>query len=178
MRFTTSRFDAKTCTTTCRRRLSRGGDMAYLKHLSKREQRLERKALEYKASVIASHRESNADVRREREERRQKRIEKVKLERERLIAEVITLYNLGAREKQRQHQGRSTIVSVLTLFAKERRNDMGAQAIVDYMTANNFPKMEEFTVEAVTEILEWLKAEGFYNGIIADAQQSKTDNNN
>jgi len=40
--FATSRYDAKTCTSTCRQRLHRGGDLAYLAALKSHERRAHR----------------------------------------------------------------------------------------------------------------------------------------
>jgi|SoiMetStandDraft_5_1073268.scaffolds.fasta_scaffold742540_1 hypothetical protein len=62
-----------------------------------------------------------------------------------------------------------TLAGVLKLFAQQHRNDMSAQAMVEFMTANDFPAMDEFTVEAVSELLEQLKASGDYDNIIAEA---------
>jgi hypothetical protein len=173
MEFMSYRFDAKTCTTTCRQRLRRGGDLAYLKRLDKRQQRRERKALDTDANAIALTRALRARYRRERDERRQQRVEKAKREHQRIVAEIVGRAHIEDQRKKREQFMRKTISTVLMLFVSERRNDMSAQAMVDFMTANKFPAMEEFTVEAVTEALEWMKAEGHYDRLVAkgEAQQ-------
>jgi hypothetical protein len=63
--FVAARFDALTCTDTCRQRLRRGGELAYLAGLGKKQQRLERNLHD----SYAKKRQSMAKTRSERADR-------------------------------------------------------------------------------------------------------------
>jgi hypothetical protein len=73
--FTAPRFDAKTCSSTCRTRLRRGGDLAYLNDpsLGKRVQRTAREMHAAYDALRAAHRASVAATRAARAERRKLR---------------------------------------------------------------------------------------------------------
>ena len=57
-------------------------------------------------------------------------------ERERLVAEIVGRGYIAEqkKKKKREHATRSTVASVLMLFAKERRNDMSAEAIAKFLS--------------------------------------------
>ena len=57
------RFDAITCTDTCRKRLQRGGAFAYLADLSPKERRAERKRHALRDQTITSTRKAMAERR-------------------------------------------------------------------------------------------------------------------
>ena len=71
--FRSRRFDAITCTPTCRQRLRRGQAFAYLEGLSKREQKAERNRHEALDKLIAEHRDGMKVVRARRAENRAKK---------------------------------------------------------------------------------------------------------
>ena len=71
--FRSRRFDAITCTPTCRQRLRRGQAFAYLEGLSKREQKAERNRHEALDKLIAEHRDRMKVVRARRAENRAKK---------------------------------------------------------------------------------------------------------
>jgi hypothetical protein len=71
--FTAPRFDARTCSSTCRSRLRRGGDLAYLSGLSKREQRKAREIHAAYDKAKAAHRKYVVAAREAREASRKVR---------------------------------------------------------------------------------------------------------
>jgi hypothetical protein len=73
IRFRSRRFDAITCSSTCRQRLKRGQAFAYLEGEDKRLQKAERKRHEALDKLIAEHRDHMKVVRARRAENRAKR---------------------------------------------------------------------------------------------------------
>jgi hypothetical protein len=61
--FPASRVDALTCSSTCRQRLRRGQDLAYLNGLPERQQQVEREMHAANDRLIAAHRNAVAKVR-------------------------------------------------------------------------------------------------------------------
>src|SRR5690242_3271342 len=73
-----SRFDAVTCSETCRQRLHRGGDLAYLADLTPKEQRIHRDlhaALDASREAEKKARAANLTVRGARQRARRAKIE-------------------------------------------------------------------------------------------------------
>jgi hypothetical protein len=112
--FVAPRFDAKTCSSTCRQRLRRGGDLAYLAGLGKRQQRAERKLHEAWDALKVAHRN---DVAAERAERRKLREQKAEEKKQRFLDETIGRFH----REQRAAGGKKRQRQVQLLFAKERR---------------------------------------------------------
>jgi hypothetical protein len=134
MNFTAPRFDAKTCSSTCRSRLRRGGDLAYLNDpdLPGGRKRAARAMHAAYDEEKAAHRELVAEIRARREERRRLKQQKVEQERQRFIDEITgrAQRELQQRqEAQRRRQQLGGVAGCITLFAKERRNDFSAEAI-------------------------------------------------
>ncbi len=166
MAFTASRFDALTCSSTCRQRLRRGGEFAYLAGLTKRQQRLQRELHAAIDRHIAAHKESVIATRAHRELKRERRREKQQEELARLELQKIGFaYLMQMQEEKAQWQKKLCgPVAVIKYFVRERRNDLSAQAIHTWM--NGHPVC---TVEDVAKALELLRAEGHYDRIIAEA---------
>jgi hypothetical protein len=102
------RFDAITCTDTCRKRLQRGGAFAYLADLSPKERRAERKRHALRDQTITSTRKAMAERRDRlrlapnrplRARKRRQVVERKK------IAEEVSRQTL-AQAKLEQHQQR------------------------------------------------------------------------
>jgi hypothetical protein len=138
--FVAPRFDAKTCTPTCRQRLRRGGDLAYLAGLGKRQQRAERKMHADWDGTKVEHRDYVAAT---RAGRRQLRELKAKEEHERLLNQIVgaAYRKVKEREHRREHRERVgiAVAGVLKLFAEQRRNDMSAEAIVTFFGFRALP---------------------------------------
>jgi hypothetical protein len=73
LRFRSRRFDAITCSSTCRQRLRRGQAFAYLEGLPKGQQKAERKRHAALDKLIAEHRARMKIVRARRAEKRAKK---------------------------------------------------------------------------------------------------------
>jgi hypothetical protein len=80
--FAASRFDALTCSSTCRQRLRRGQDLAYINGLPERQQQVEREMHAANDRLIAAHRNAVAakqkvrDLKREDSQRAEKEQER------------------------------------------------------------------------------------------------------
>ncbi len=148
--FTASRFDALTCTSTCRQRLRRGGEFAYFAGLSKRQQRLEREMHDAYGRHKAAHKEAVAATRAARDLNRKAR-------HERLLAEIVGREVLNAQRKEAWQKMRNVVAAVRKLFAEKRRSDCSAQAIADYI-ANDLELPDEYPVEVVAELLAEIEA--------------------
>jgi hypothetical protein len=160
IRFAAPRFDAITCSSTCRQRLRRGGAFAYLDALPKQLQRSHREMHAAQDRHLAAHKHMVAVVREQRaskrERRRQEQEQHEKRERERLVAEMIGREQIRRmkEEEDRAHQKQLGVVSMmLKLFENERRNDMSAQAIADALP-------EQYAVDVVSALLDELKGLG------------------
>jgi hypothetical protein len=70
-RFTPKRFDALTCTSTCRQRLRRGGDGEYLKALSGEDLEFAQEHHETVRAILPKLKQARANVREERDARRE-----------------------------------------------------------------------------------------------------------
>jgi hypothetical protein len=160
--FTASRFDARTCTSTCRQRLRRGQEFAYLAGLTKRQQHAGRKMHAVYDELKAARKDHVAARRKAREAKREAVRQQ---ERERTIAElaskITALANFAAllrgreqfkklREEQEQQRQRmrDLVAGVLKLFDQQWRNDRSAEAIAAFL---DMP--EYFPVEVVRELL-------------------------
>ena len=174
LRFTAKRLDARTCSSTCRQRLRRGGAFAYFATLTKAERRRERKIHDASDAYVtarkgaaAARRAARASERKLREHdakiARDKAAEKARhnAETERLAAAMLLLLEEGReRTYERVHYG---VIVVLKMFVQEQRNDLSAEAIAAHMNRPDFP------LDVVTEALADLKASGDYDHIIAEA---------
>src|SRR6266852_9984338 len=78
--FTPVRIDAVTCSSTCRQRRHRGGDLAYLIGLSSREQRKQRQWHNAVAGEMPIHRKKMSARAKRRELNRQRRQERRAIE--------------------------------------------------------------------------------------------------
>ena len=162
--FRSRRFDAITCTSTCRQRFKRGYDLAYLDGLTKREQKAARAYHEATDAWIEAHRRHLAIVRANRAERRAKRQER---QREQVLTEIYANITREQLRKEQQHERQrlaGTVAGALKLFAQQQRNDMSAEAIWQFLDMG-----DRLTVEQITEALDWLRAEGHYDRILAEA---------
>ena len=155
--FIAPRFDAKTCSSTCRQRLRRGGDLAYLAGLSKKQQRLERNVHDSYEALKVAHKEQVAATRDVRETKRKLRECKADQKRERFLDEITGRIYRHEQEAKRRQGGRATVAGYIKLFVHERRNDFSAEAIA---AAINMP--DHYPVELVAASLEDLKASGDY----------------
>jgi hypothetical protein len=173
--FRSRRFDAITCGATCRQRLKRGHGFAYLKGMSRRRQTAERMNHAAGDQFIEEQRQHRASVRDERAARKAKRQER---QREQLLIEA---YAGMARDKmwRKQQEARRRVemgvVGALKLFAQQRRDDMSAEAIWQFLIAarllavGNRETGDRISVEQIAEALDTLRAEGHYDRIIAEA---------
>jgi hypothetical protein len=163
--FLSTRFDAITCSSTCRQRLRRGQAFAYLANLSLSERRAERKWHRAHDARIAAEKRANAAQRELRDIRRRQREERRAMQRKRAIAEALgmqMLEQMGLEEKRRRRKMLGSVAAVVGLFAKEGR-EIAAQAIADFL---NMP--QDYPCEAVAEMLDELKADGEYDRIVAE----------
>jgi hypothetical protein len=130
--FTAPRFDAKTCSSTCRSRLRRGGDLAYVNLLSKRDQRSARRMhAEWDAEKAAHAVYISPEG---RDARRKVREQKAERERERLLDKIVgAAYRKAEREKEltaairlSPHSSRCSLSSAVTTSAlrRSRRRSM------------------------------------------------------
>jgi len=78
--FTPVRLDAVTCSSTCRQRRHRGGDLAYLAGLISWEQREQRQWHDAVAADIQTHKDEKAAMLKRREANRQRRQERLLIE--------------------------------------------------------------------------------------------------
>ena len=81
--FPASRFDALTCSSTCRQRLRRGQDLAYLNGLPERQQQVEREMHAANDRLIAAHRNAVAAKQKVRDLKREDRQRRAEKEQER-----------------------------------------------------------------------------------------------
>jgi hypothetical protein len=133
VRFRAPRFDAVTCSSTCRQRLRRGHDLAYLAGLTVREQRAERRRQEIVDEWRKAEKKWNAGRRVAREGNRNKRQARAKIEHERIVAEIVGRAQLKVMREEQEQAARKSAAAVLKLFAEQRRNDMSAQAMADFL---------------------------------------------
>jgi hypothetical protein len=164
MDFPATRPHAITCTDTCRQRLKRGQAFAYLAGLSKPEQRAQRRYHDAVDAHIAAGKEAVAATREYRDLKRAQRQKQTDKERERIVAEIVGRAYLTEQKKQREHATCKTAASVLMLFAKERRNDMSAEAIAEFL---NMPG--DYPPEEIAQALDQLRASGDYDLIVNEA---------
>jgi hypothetical protein len=179
--FPATRPHAFTCTDTCRQRLKRGQAFAYFASLSKDQQRAERRYHDAvdahfalaKASVAAT-REYRDLKRAQRQEQADREQERAKRERERewerIGFEIVGRGVIAEQKKQREQAARSAVASVLMLFAKERRNDMSAEAIAELI---NMP--DDYPLEGIALALDQLRASGDYDRIVNEAAGAEGD---
>jgi hypothetical protein len=167
--FTAPRFDAKTCSSTCRSRLRRGGDLAYLNHpdLPRGYKRTHRKMHAAYDAAKAAHRKAVTATRKVREEDRKLKQklkqQKADEERERLLDE-ITGHIYRQQQAAARRQGQlSSVAGCLKFLTRERRNDFSAEAIAALLDSEYYP------VEEIAERLDELKASGDYDRILAEA---------
>jgi hypothetical protein len=158
--FASSRADAMTCTDTCRSRLRRGGDLAYLSGLSRREQRAHRKLHALSDAARAAHKEHVVAVREAREAKREVREQEAEEARERLLNEIV-----GARLRETEREQRLTgavrsVAGCLKYMLRERHNDFSAEAITALLN-----RPDSYPLELVTEALAKL---GAYDRILAE----------
>jgi hypothetical protein len=71
---------------------------------------------------------------------------------------------LRKEERQQRQKLAGIIAGTLKLFAQQRRNDMGAEAVWQFMGLG-----DRVSVDEVAEALDWLRAEGHYDRVIAEA---------
>jgi SLT domain-containing protein len=161
MTFTAPRWDARTCSTTCRSRLHRGGDLAYLAGLTAKQQRLERIMHDTRTEWIATYREAAVANREARRARRQQQIEQRNAD---FLAMAVGRAVI-AEQKRRQEQGTlATVAGILQVFVRERRNDMSAEAMANFLALP-----EQYPVEAIARALDQLRADGDYDRIVSTA---------
>ena len=175
LRFTAKRLDARTCSSTCRQRLRRGGAFAYFTTLTKAERRREREIHTASDNYITTHKRATAARRKARASERKLREHDAKIARDKAVeiarhnaeterlaaAMMLLLEEERERSYERVHRG---VVIVLKTFVQEKRNDLSAEAIAAYM---NRPDL--CPLDLVTEVLADLKASGDYDRIIAEA---------
>jgi hypothetical protein len=163
--FTPARWDAVTCTDTCRQRLHRGGDLAYLADLPPKVRRAEQALQDALASSRAASREVSRTSRAARAAKRDLKLFKVKDKLRRTIEAEMQLKQIfdpvyqeaqGLLLRRRQKQ-RGVVAAALKLFVDERRNDMSASAIAAYL---------DWPVEDVERALGQLRASGHYDRIL------------
>jgi hypothetical protein len=163
MEFTAHRFDAKTCSSTCRQRLRRGGDLAYLSTLGKRQQRLQREVHETYDAWIIAYKASVAATQKVREEKRKLKQLKAAPKAERFFNEVIGAAYRKVEREQAMTAALRIVAAYLKLFVKQRRNDFSTEAIT---AAIDNP--EHYPFELVADALAKLKADGDYSRILAE----------
>jgi hypothetical protein len=162
--FRSRRFDAITCSSTCRQRLRRGQAFTYLAGLSQREQAAERKRHATFDAHIALHREWMGIVRKNRAE---KRAHKQEHRREQAVTKMLAtmmLDQLGREEKQRHEWLTKIVAGAISYLAGARANDMSTQAVRD--TVVKASGHDEITVEQVQKVLDDLHAGGHYDRIV------------
>jgi hypothetical protein len=160
--FPAARFDAQTCSDTCRSRRARGGDLAYLNDptLGRKRKRLALASHEANDVFAAAHREYVAATRKVRELGRERRQRQAAEERQRLVDQMI---GAGVREAQaKAGRQRQRGAAALKLFAQERR-DLDAAAIA--------AMLKHYPVDLVAALLAELKASGDFDRIVAEAAQ-------
>ena len=170
LEFTPSRFDAITCSSTCRQRLRRGNALAYLADLSPAEQRIHR---DLHAALDASReaeKKAVAASKQVREARRQAKLVKiensirVQLKLDDLLKVVAQPNSSEEAAEARAHQrALGSVAVVLQLFAEEKRNDFSPAAVADFLNA------PLFTPEIVAELIKSLKASGDYDRILSSS---------
>ena len=158
-RFPVVRGDAKTCSSTCRSRLRRGQAFAYLEGLSAKERQAEMAYHDAHDRVVVAVKEAKAAREKVRELNRAAR-------RERALIQVLGRRQLEKLEQERRRQDmklRGVVAGVVKHFTQAGR-EVSPQAIVDFL------KMPDaYPLETVASAIEWLKAEGHYDGIVAEA---------
>jgi hypothetical protein len=164
LEFTAPRYNAVTCTDTCRQRLWRGQAFAYLDGLSPARKRAERKRHARWDELVAAHKRELAEARTRAELRRELRQQRAEQERERFIAETVGRAYLADQNRNRELRELDTVAGILKLFAQERRNDMSAEAIAEFLS-NPYA----YPVEAIASALEQLRASGDYDRIVNEA---------
>lgn len=160
--FPSSRADAITCTDTCRQRLRRGGAFAYLAGLSPALRRAHRKHHDANDAALAAHRTATAAWRKLRDLKRARRQARADRERERMVAEIAGRAYLTQQKKKHEQRMSATVAGILTLFAQQRRNDMSATAIAEFLDLPN-----AYPVEQIEAAIERLRADGHYDRIVA-----------
>jgi hypothetical protein len=167
MEFSSKRFDAVTCTSTCRQRLRRGQAFAYLDGMNSQEQETERWKHRRIDAFIAYHRATNLANRKERFKRNLPRHLKnmQRMARE----ELADLYLAEQRHGDAWHFKKMQVgvAGALQLFLKQRRNDFSAEAIAQF-----FHDVPGYTVEAVSDAIEVMKQEGHYDRIMSGEFQT------
>ena len=162
--FTAPRFDAKTCSSTCRSRLRRGFDLAYLNDpsLGKRERRAGYELHAAYDAAKAEHRESTIARRKaiieSRTLREMKAKQKAEQDHQRLLDQIVG----AAYRKTMLTSTIKTVAAFLKLFAKEQRNDFSAEAITAVID-----NPEQYPLELVRQALADLKASGDFDRILA-----------
>ena len=161
-RFPVVRGDAKTCSSSCRSRLRRGGAFAYLEGLSAKERKAEMAYHDAHDRVVVAVKEAKAAREKVRELKRAAR-------REQALIQVLGRGQLQKLKQEQQRQNmklRGVVAGVIKHFTQERR-EISPQAVADFL------KMPDaYPLETVASAIEWLKAEGHYDGIVAEAMSS------
>jgi hypothetical protein len=158
--FTAARWGATTCSSTCRQRKRRGGDLAYIAGLPNREQERAR----------AYHAEMDA-VRAEYRQAVQAFAERRKLKRERRHERDLDYVHatahrslLAKRDQEMNGKIEMTVVGVLKFFVQERRNDLSEEAIAAFLD-----KPEFYPVSVIAQALDRLREDGTYDRIVHTA---------
>jgi hypothetical protein len=170
LEFTSSRFDAVTCSATCRQRLHRGGDLAYLIDLPPEEQQLHRHlhsaldaSREAEKKALAARMQARETCRKAKRVRMENSI-RVRLKLDDLLKVLAQLNSSDEAAEERAHQrALGSVAAVLKLFAKQKRNDFSPAAVAAFLNA------PLFTPETVAELVNALKASGDYDRILSDA---------
>jgi hypothetical protein len=158
--FTPPRFDARTCSDTCRKRLSRGHDLEYLAGLSAKERREHQSYHDKFDADLAEYRKLKVA---EQKERREKRDQRAAEKRDRFLAEMLgrpLLAQQREREAAKRQQLICNVNGVVKLFTMEHR-EITVEAIVEFLKGD-----ERYSTGFVTEALDELRASGDYDRTI------------
>ena len=168
LEFTPSRFDAITCSSTCRQRLRRGNALAYLADLSPEEQRIHR---DLHAALDASReavKKALAASKRVREVRRQANLVKIEnsIRVQLKLEDLLTMLmqpnsSHEATDAKARQWALGSVAAVLKLFTKEKRNDFSPAAVAAFLNA------PLFTQEVVAKLVDALKVSGDYDHILS-----------
>jgi len=162
--FEAPRWDARTCSSTCRQRLHRGKDLAYLAELGDDQKEADFRMHAAWSKAVAAGKEASAARKRVRELNRERRTQRAAEEHERTIASVLGMEQLRKMEEEqtlRALRTRGTVASCVKLFTQQGR-EITAEAIV------TFVDHPEFSADMVAVALDQLRASGDYELIVAD----------
>jgi hypothetical protein len=167
LEFASSRFDAVTCSATCRQRLHRGGGLAYLADLPPEEQRLHRDlhnaldaSREAEKKAIAARMQAHKACRKAKRVRIENSI-RVRLKLDDLLKILVQPNSSDEVAEERAHdRALGSVAAVLKLFVKEKRNDFSPAVLAAFLNA------PLFTPEKVAELVKLLRASGDYDRIL------------